>query len=281
VVRRPTAILSRRPQLDDARRAFEDDLAPRCAAAGWDVLVIPHVYHLAAGDGLWAELAALPGPVALASWMHARPAGCLLREEGVEPAAVIDLGECGDADVVLAALSEALGEVEGAGSVREVERRVAERWYPVIDRARCIACGHCLQFCLFGVYESDDAGQVVTVRPDNCKPGCPACSRICPEGAILFPMCDDPAIAGAPGTLMSPDAAARRMYYVCTGRPCRACGQVARPGGAGEGAGVAICRECGSPLPGAEVTAAQPSAVHDEIDALIEALDEIAGGGGR
>jgi ferredoxin len=22
---------------------------------------------------------------------------------------------------------------------------------------------------------------------DNCKIGCPACSRVCPEGAILFP----------------------------------------------------------------------------------------------
>ena len=249
-------------------------------AAGWDVLVIPHVYHLPADDGLWAELAALPGPVALAAWLYARPARCLLTEAGVEPAAVIDLAECADADEALAALRQALGESAGVGAVREVERPVAERWYPVIDRARCVGCGHCLQFCLFGVYETDDAGRVVAVRPDNCKPGCPACSRICPEGAIIFPMCDDPAIAGAPGTLMSPDAAARRMYYVRTGHPCRVCGRVARPGGAGEGAGVAACPECGGPLPATEPTTEEPSAVHDEIDALIDALDEIAGGGG-
>jgi len=280
-VRRPTAVLSRQLEARDAQRAFEDDLARRCAVAGWDVLVIPHIYHLPVGDELLAELGALPGPMAVAAWMYARPAACLLREAGVEPVAVIDLGECAGPDVALAALADVLGETEGTGTVREVEGQVAERWYPVIDRARCIACGHCLQFCLFGVYETDDAGRVVAVRPDNCKPGCPACSRICPEGAIIFPTCDDPAIAGAPGALMSPDAAARRMYYVLTGRPCPSCGQIARPGGAGEGAGVAICRECGSPLPGAEKTATQPSAVHDEIDALIEALDEIAGSGGR
>lgn len=280
-MRRPTAILSRQLQPSDARRAFEDDLARRCAAAGWDVLAIPHVYHLPADDALWAELAALSAPIALMSWMYARPARWLLRESGIEPAAVIDLGECADAHEVVALLSGALGEVEGAGSVREVERPVAERWYPVIDRSRCIGCGHCLQFCLFGVYASDDAGRVVIERPDNCKPGCPACSRICPEGAIIFPMCDDSAIAGAPGAIMSPDAAARRMYYVRTGRPCRACGQVIRPGGAGEGAGITICPECGGPLETSDAPAQEPSAVHDEIDALIDALDRIAGGGGR
>jgi len=281
VVRRPTAILSRQYEAGDPQRALEDELARQCAAAGWDVLVIPHIYHLPAGDDLLAELGELPGPVAVAAWMHVRPAACLLGEAGVEPAAVIDLGECTGPDAALAALTEALGEAEGAGSVREVEREITERWYPVIDRSRCIACGHCLQFCLFGVYETDDQGRIVAVRPDNCKPGCPACSRICPEGAIIFPICDDPAIAGAPGAFMSLDAAARRMYYVRTGRPCRACGQIVRPGGVTEGAGIATCPECGGPLPGAQGTPAQPSAVHDEIDALIEALDDIAGGGGR
>ena len=33
-------------------------------------------------------------------------------------------------------------------------------------------------------------------QPDSCRAGCPACSRICPEGAIMFPQHSDPAIAG-------------------------------------------------------------------------------------
>src|SRR5690606_21175948 len=34
-------------------------------------------------------------------------------------------------------------------------------------------------------------------QPDNCRKGCPACSRVCPENAIIFPQHKTPAIAGA------------------------------------------------------------------------------------
>ena len=45
----------------------------------------------------------------------------------------------------------------------------------------------CLSFCLFGVY-GVDAGQKIQVQNnDNCKTNCPACSRVCPEAAIMFP----------------------------------------------------------------------------------------------
>lgn len=73
------------------------------------------------------------------------------------------------------------------------------RWYPVIDYGRCNQCMECLDFCLFGVYDVDDDGHVVVESPDNCKKGCPACSRVCPENAIIFPMHRTPSIAGAPG----------------------------------------------------------------------------------
>ena len=76
------------------------------------------------------------------------------------------------------------------------------RWYPVIDFGRCNDCMECLEFCLFGVYGVDDDGHVVVESPDNCKKGCPACSRVCPQNAILFPMHRTPAIAGAPGASM-------------------------------------------------------------------------------
>lgn len=71
-----------------------------------------------------------------------------------------------------------------------------QRWYPVIDRQRCSGCLECLNFCLFGVYGVDAAGGLLIEQPDACRAGCPACSRICPEGAIMFPQHVDPAIAG-------------------------------------------------------------------------------------
>jgi NAD-dependent dihydropyrimidine dehydrogenase PreA subunit len=60
-------------------------------------------------------------------------------------------------------------------------------WFPVIDYDRCTTCRQCLEFCLFDVYERDSAGRVRVARPANCKTNCPACARVCPEAAILFP----------------------------------------------------------------------------------------------
>jgi NAD-dependent dihydropyrimidine dehydrogenase PreA subunit len=59
-------------------------------------------------------------------------------------------------------------------------------WFPVIDYARCSACGQCADFCLFGVYEKTDE-KVSVINPQECKNNCPACARICPQTAIIFP----------------------------------------------------------------------------------------------
>ena len=60
-------------------------------------------------------------------------------------------------------------------------------WFPVIDQERCIDCLQCLNFCLFGVYGEDEEGRVQVKNPEACKTNCPACARICPEAAIMFP----------------------------------------------------------------------------------------------
>jgi ferredoxin len=72
------------------------------------------------------------------------------------------------------------------------------RWYPVIDYSRCTNCMECIDFCLFGVYGVDPLERILVEHQDNCKRGCPACSRVCPEHAIMFPDYKTPAIAGAP-----------------------------------------------------------------------------------
>jgi len=72
------------------------------------------------------------------------------------------------------------------------------RWYPVIDYSRCTNCMECIDFCLFGVYGVDKHDRILVENQDSCKKGCPACSRVCPEHAIMFPDYKTPAIAGAP-----------------------------------------------------------------------------------
>jgi len=60
-------------------------------------------------------------------------------------------------------------------------------WFPVIDYDRCTNCMQCLSFCLFGVYGVDDGKRIQVQNNDHCKTNCPACSRVCPEAAIMFP----------------------------------------------------------------------------------------------
>jgi ferredoxin len=57
----------------------------------------------------------------------------------------------------------------------------------VIDYERCIHCRQCLNFCLFAVYAPAENGAVRVHQPMQCKNHCPACARICPRAAIIFP----------------------------------------------------------------------------------------------
>ncbi len=60
-------------------------------------------------------------------------------------------------------------------------------WFPVIDFDRCTNCMQCLSFCLFDVYGVSGDGKIQVQNQTNCKTDCPACSRVCPDVAILFP----------------------------------------------------------------------------------------------
>ena len=81
--------------------------------------------------------------------------------------------------------------------VNRIESTGGRRWYPVIDYSRCTNCMECIDFCLFGVYGVDKVDEILVEQPDNCRKGCPACSRVCPENAIMFPQHKTPAIAGS------------------------------------------------------------------------------------
>ncbi len=83
------------------------------------------------------------------------------------------------------------------GQLIQIDEQTNRRWYPVIDFDRCTNCMECVDFCLFGVYGVDGVENILVEQPDNCRKGCPACSRVCPENAIIFPQHKAPAIAGA------------------------------------------------------------------------------------
>ena len=87
-----------------------------------------------------------------------------------------------------------LADMKALDAAREIREETGARtlaawkpWFPVIDFDRCTNCMQCLTFCLFDVYGVDKQQNITVQNQDNCKTDCPACSRVCPEVAILFP----------------------------------------------------------------------------------------------
>lgn len=118
----------------------------------------------------------------------------------------IDLKHSSDAEPLLAEIRRIVGAEPQprsmslpivGGEVTQVDEQTSRRWYPVIDFSRCTNCMECVDFCLFGVYGVDGVENILVEQPDNCRKGCPACSRVCPANAIIFPQHKAPAIAGA------------------------------------------------------------------------------------
>jgi Pyruvate/2-oxoacid:ferredoxin oxidoreductase delta subunit len=185
----------------DVLRALEE--------SGLSYDAVPDLCELAARKApLLSELAGAPGLTIAAchpravQWLFAA-GGAPLRDEGVE---FLDMREASTEQLLhsihdLASDAKAAGCSEGISSVHlpatgsdsvslEEEKMKApawEPWFPVIDYARCQNCQQCLGFCLFGVYGVGPDGKVQVKNAASCKTGCPACARVCPEAAIIFP----------------------------------------------------------------------------------------------
>jgi NAD-dependent dihydropyrimidine dehydrogenase PreA subunit len=155
----------------------------------------PALGKLAGGEGDLRIAACFPRAV---KWLfHA--AGFPLPEERVE---IRNMRVESAADVVAALLgadeeTPAAGSEPGKLASEVVEELLAETgsradgapkpWFPVVDYDRCTHCLQCLNFCLFGVFGVDGNSSLRVENPWQCKTDCPACARVCPEVAIIFP----------------------------------------------------------------------------------------------
>jgi NAD-dependent dihydropyrimidine dehydrogenase PreA subunit len=219
----------------DRRRMEEKLLAGLEGLEDVPVTVVPHLYDLTPDGPGMQRLRSTGGDLVVLAWLYPRaaywvldanrikgrlgPTSSLPQEDPGEPAPpdpdapdrtiwCFDLRthdlperyleEIRQLVAAAAGVVDEAGRSAGGGRADVLDEATTPRWYPVVDYGRCTDCLECLNFCLFGVYELDESGRVVAEQPDACRPGCPACSRICPAGAIMFPEHEDPAIAGDP-----------------------------------------------------------------------------------
>ena len=191
---------------DDGRRAVLE----RLCASGVDFEAVPDLCALAMRrDVLLQKLARASEVIVIAC--HARAvrslfaaAGAPLREDAVK---LLDL-RARPLDDILTELPPATdGSRDATQLAAELEMRTESKpaWFPVVDFARCTHCMQCRSFCLFGVYGKDADGRLAVQHPENCKPDCPACARVCPELAIIFPRYKQEPING--GEVTAADAA--------------------------------------------------------------------------
>lgn len=146
---------------------------------------------------------------------------------------------------------------------------VKRRWYPVIDYSRCTNCMECIDFCLFGVYGVDQQELILVEEQDSCKKGCPACSRVCPENAILFPGHKTPAIAGADGVIGNLKIDLSQLFGAPTGVNAIDAAVAERDAELVADGREAVGMSIGVPKRQAD-SAGEP---RDELDALMDDLD--------
>lgn len=197
-----------------------------------EVIGVPHLVDIAADGAVMQKLREIDGQMLVVGQMQARAIHWLLEKNGlqgpfvevqqdgpgqsgpgqdgpVQGKAVWCLGivgleahtaveACGDCLDGICERVEIVAESGRKSEMVRIDESTSTRWYPVVDFERCTNCLECLNFCLFGVFGLDESESLAIDQPDACRPGCPACSRICPEGAIMFPDHHDPAISGDP-----------------------------------------------------------------------------------
>ncbi|MDR0870229.1 MAG: hypothetical protein LBN39_05490 [Planctomycetaceae bacterium] len=182
---------------------FDTQLA-ETLAGNLETLVwsVPFLYDLKRTGKTAAALQTLDEPLAVFAPLPPRPLSILVQQitQREKPPAVFD-SRLENVDLLCQAVREwqhnglLPGNIPG-GKVERLDEAAENRWYPMLDTERCIGCLECVNFCLFGVYAVGENDKPFVEQPDACRDGCPACSRVCPGKAIMFPLYDDPRISG-------------------------------------------------------------------------------------
>ena len=201
-------------------------------AAGLNVRVVPSIYDLYDYDPGVQSVRDVLGDLIFIGWHYPRALKWILARNHVEVngssrklhcidgrelkvealSALLKDILAGKASAQVEKLSDASGKGQDAGEFTPRQRgeqaekdlappenaALSPRWYPVIDYDQCTNCMECMDFCLFGVYGVDHAATLRVSQQDQCRQDCPACSRVCPVGAIMFPKyATNQSIAGA------------------------------------------------------------------------------------
>lgn len=184
----------------DRNEAYSGAIRPETIAKrlNTEIVSIPFLYDLRAFGSTVRMLREIKEPSVLFASMPERTIVALLEflEVPFDRCRIVELTTATDEMPPWPELEEAVSQPVPGGRIRRLEEPTVRRWYPIIDRKECTGCLECVNFCLFGVYSIDAEERPFVDQPDACRDGCPACSRVCPGAAILFPLHEDPMICG-------------------------------------------------------------------------------------
>jgi len=163
--------------------------------AGQTVTVVPDLCKTAISDA--EQMAMIASTTVVAC--YPRAVRSIFDSLGLKPTQVFDIRNH-SGEQILHEMNVPGSGVQVSGSMlcdisNAVPADAQEAWHPVIDKERCTECGKCHDFCLFGVYALKE-GVVKVTQPQNCKNNCPACARVCPSKAIIFPKYEKSPING-------------------------------------------------------------------------------------
>ncbi|MDR2969148.1 MAG: ferredoxin family protein [Tannerellaceae bacterium] len=173
-------------------------IAATMQKAGYKVVVVPDLCRKVMESS--PDMPEIAGGAIIAC--HPRALTSLLDGLGLESARIEDL-RSNSAEDILAAFGLPCSDTTDSEEKERWRKTIGafpvengtDAWYPVIDKSRCVECGKCHDFCLFGVYAMENK-RVRVVQPQKCKNNCPACARMCPGKAIIFPKYEKSPING-------------------------------------------------------------------------------------